>query len=246
MTTHHKDDCPCGSGKRYKHCHMAADEARKRRFLIAGFGLVGVLVLGAAAWGVMAQWRAGQPASTQPVSATDSLSGTGGVAGDVSGASAPTPSGAFGRLVPGRNSQAPIPVSPGGQIRALPGSNSALAPGENPTPWQYDLARNRHYDPRPGHRHWHNGPPPADTTQAVGTPGLTTTSSGPTVTVGGGAAKVTTTRNSMQTSGSEPLAPGENPAPWEYDKTKDRHFDPRDAHRHWHAGPPPPVSGRGN
>jgi len=29
----------------------------------------------------------------------------------------------------------------------------------NPTPWQYDAATDRHYDP--GHRHWHSGPPPA-------------------------------------------------------------------------------------
>jgi hypothetical protein len=234
MTTHHKDDCPCGSGKRYKHCHMASDGARKRRLLIAGFSLVGALVVGVAAWGAITQWQAGRAAG----GSANAPATTG--AGDVSGATAPAPSGAFGSLVPGRNSQAPIPTSPTGAIVPMPGANTALAPGEKAVPWQYDVAKNRHYDPRPGHQHWHNGPPPADTSQAVGT----TTGSGSTVTVGGGSGGITTS-TSMQSSGNTPLAPGENPAPWEYDQAKNRHFDPRDAHRHWHSGPPPAVSERG-
>ncbi len=32
----------------------------------------------------------------------------------------------------------------------------------NPTPWQYDPATNKHWDPRPGHVHWHSGPAPAE------------------------------------------------------------------------------------
>jgi hypothetical protein len=126
-----------------------------------------------------------------------------------------------------------------------PSSSSALAPGENPAPWQYDVAKNRHYDPRSGHQHWHNGPPPSDTSQAGGI-----STSGPgTVTVTGGGAGLTptvTTKTVPMTGGTTPLAPGENPAPWEYDAAKNRHFDPRDSHRHWHSGPPPPVSERGN
>ena len=32
----------------------------------------------------------------------------------------------------------------------------------NPTPWQYDPATNKHWDPRPGHVHWHTGPAPPE------------------------------------------------------------------------------------
>ncbi len=236
MTTHQKDDCPCGSGKRYKHCHMAADQAKKRRLLGGGIGVVAALVLGVAAWGAIQQWQAGRQAG--PGAATDSLAPAGGAGSDVAGVPAPAPSGAFGTVVPGRNAQAPIPASPGGAIVANPGASQALAPGEKATPWQYDVARNRHYDPRPGHQHWHNGPPPADTSKAVGTPSV--------VTVEGGTAKVSTTTTQVKSTGTEALAPGENPAPWEYDAARDRHFDPRDSHRHWHAGPPPAPSARGN
>jgi hypothetical protein len=33
----------------------------------------------------------------------------------------------------------------------------------NPTPWQYDPVTNKHYDPSPGHEHWHQGPAPSVT-----------------------------------------------------------------------------------
>jgi hypothetical protein len=39
----------------------------------------------------------------------------------------------------------------GGEVPPPPGIT-------NPTPYQYDAATNRHYDP--GHGHWHAGPPP--------------------------------------------------------------------------------------
>lgn len=29
-----------------------------------------------------------------------------------------------------------------------------------PQPWEYDAARDRHWNPEPGHNHWHEGPPP--------------------------------------------------------------------------------------
>lgn len=246
MTTHHKDLCPCGSGKRYKHCHLPADEAKRRGAWTAGIAVVAALVVGVAAWGVIQQGGAaggGSGGSGVPV---DSAGAAGGAGGDVAGTGAPVPSGAFGAMVPGRDSRAPIPQSVAGSEMPISATHGALAPGEHPVPWQYDVENNRHFDPRPGHQHWHSGPPPADTTKAVSSPTMTTLGGGsnPVVTVGGGAAKVTTTTVPVATAGSTPLAPGENPAPWEYDKAKDRHFDPRDAHRHWHAGPPPPVSQR--
>jgi hypothetical protein len=260
MTTHHKDACRCGSGKRYKHCHLPADQARARRGWIAGIGAIALLLVAGAAWGVYSRWQ--EARLLEGGGGGDSLRTQGVVAGgmpagsDVSGAGSPAPQGAFGGISPGgRNAQAPLPASPGGSIPMGQSSSQALQPGENPTPWQYDVARNRHYDPRPGHMHWHNGAPPADTSNI----GITTTGgSNPTVSVGGSGnvtvtpsggsgltPNVTTRTTPITSAGSTPLAPGENPAPWEYDKAKDRHFDPRDAHRHWHAGPPPAVSERG-
>ena len=250
MTTHHKDLCPCGSGKRYKHCHLPTDEAKRRRAWMVAIGALAAIVVGVGAWGAIQRGQAARTAATRTESGTAGglAPGAGAGGGDVSGAAAPTPSGAFGTVVPGRNSQAPIPMSPAGSITPPRASSGALAPGEHPTPWEFDVARNRYYDPRPGHEHWHTGPPPADTSKVVSSPTVATPGGGgasPIVTVGGGSAKVTTTTVPVTNSGSAPLAPGENPAPWEYDRAKDRHFDPRDAHRHWHAGPPPAVSERG-
>ena len=39
----------------------------------------------------------------------------------------------------------PLPGTPGGEI---------------PTPWYFDTLNNRHWNPDPGHAHWHPGPPP--------------------------------------------------------------------------------------
>ncbi len=48
----------------------------------------------------------------------------------------------------------PLPLTPGVPI---PGGGSAT-----PKPWQYDPVTNKHWDPRPGHQHWHPGLPPAN------------------------------------------------------------------------------------
>jgi hypothetical protein len=37
----------------------------------------------------------------------------------------------------------------------------AGAPMRQGKPWEYDAASNMHFDPSPGHQHWHQGPPPA-------------------------------------------------------------------------------------
>ena len=81
----------------------------------------------------------------------------------------------------------------------------------NPQPWQYDPATDRHWNPNPGHAHWHSGPPPNDPNAAP-----------------------------VPLSGSEVPAPPNvtDPSPWQYDAVTDRHYDPN--HAHWHDGPPPP------
>ena len=81
----------------------------------------------------------------------------------------------------------------------------------NPSPWQYDVASDRHYDSN--HAHWHSGPPPANaTSSSIG---------------------------ASSTSGSQVSAPANitNPSPWQYEAVTDRHYDPN--HAHWHNGPPP-------
>ena len=250
MTTH-KDACPCGSGKRYKHCHMAQDQKKARRGWTAAVAVVAALVVGVAAWGAIAQWRANNPDAAGRDTLGTGVNGgpnaLGGTAGDVSGGASPAPQGTFGGIAPGGNGQAPIPATTASRPLSTGGSN-AVQPGENPVPWQYDVARNRHYDPRPGHQHWHDGAPPGDTSGTMTT--TTVGGSNPLVTVGGGGtaagtARVTTTTQPA-TGGSSALAPGENPAPWEFDAARNRHYDPRDGHRHWHSGAPPPVGQRGN
>ena len=73
----------------------------------------------------------------------------------------------------------------------------------NPSPWQYDEATYRHYDPN--HAHWHAGPPPNDP-------------NAPAVSVSGS---------------EVPAPPNiTNPSPWQYDAVTDRHYDPNHAHWH--------------
>jgi hypothetical protein len=60
-------------------------------------------------------------------------------------------------------------------LQLTPPNSGALAPGENPKDWEYDVARNRHYDPRDGHKHWHTGPPPVDPNAPMPTPNIIVT-----------------------------------------------------------------------
>lgn len=83
----------------------------------------------------------------------------------------------------------------------------------NPQPWQYDPATNQHWNPNPGHVHWHSGPPPTN--------------------------PVTSPLGSSATSGTKVPSPPDipNPQPWQYDAATYSHYDPN--HAHWHSGLPP-------
>src|SRR5436309_437099 len=64
-----KDPCPCGSGKRYKHCHGPRNRARRQRAVVA-LGAVAALVAGAAVgWPALRARLAGKPAPA-PVAST--------------------------------------------------------------------------------------------------------------------------------------------------------------------------------
>ncbi len=39
-----------------------------------------------------------------------------------------------------------------------------------PKPWEYNERTNQHWDPTPGHQHWHPGPPPVQTGAEATTP----------------------------------------------------------------------------
>jgi hypothetical protein len=86
---------------------------------------------------------------------------------------------------------------------------TAATPG-SPTPWQYDKATNRHWDPN--HKHWHDGPPPSNRETPSSAPALTATPD---------------------------TSPGETPAPWTYDAANNRHWDPNHNHWHQGPPPKP-------
>jgi hypothetical protein len=50
------------------------------------------------------------------------------------------------------------------------------------------------------------------------------------------------TRTPAQQTDQSPLADGRTPSPWEFDESKNRHWDAN--HRHWHPGAPPPEDRR--
>ncbi len=224
MSVNHKDDCPCGSGKRYKHCHLAVDDARRRKTSVAGIVVISALVLGAAAFGAMNQWQIGKKNAALAGAGTDS------------GAATAAGGNAFGINQPGATGRPPLPQSNAGSVIPM-SSSSALAPGESPTPWEYDVAKNRHYDPRPGHTHWHNGPPPSDTTQAVVVAPRQIKLDEKGNVIGETASRVA--GSAITPVGSTQLSPGENPRAWEYDKGKNQYYDPTPGHQHWHSGPAP-------
>jgi len=100
-------------------------------------------------------------------------------------------------------------------------------PGTTPGPWQFDASGNRHWDPRSGHEHWHNGPPPPE------------------------GARVEEQAQPMPQAPSQAFKPGlqteglpKDPKPWQYDPATNQHFDPRPGHGHWHQGQPPPEDQR--
>jgi hypothetical protein len=233
MTVHHKDLCPCGSGKRYKHCHLPIRQAQQRRVVLT---IVAVAVLGAGAafaWTVMSN----RPKSSVGSTASEAARPAGGTTtAQPPGAGTGDAGSAFGTVQPGVNGRSPTPAQQG-DAYTVP-SNNDLAPGETPAPWEYDVAQNRHYDPRPGHGHWHPGPPPKDPNDpgagAVMNPNISATTSG-------GTPVNITGSSTVQSAPSTPLAPGENPKPFEYDAKRDLYFDP--GHQHWHPGRPPATGG---
>lgn len=128
------DPCPCGSGLKYKSCH-----AGKMRLSVSGrpgwlWGIVGLVVVAIALVIMRSQSRTPAPSMVMT-----------------------PPSSSAGLAPPPATSALPNPVATN---PAGPPITTSLPGGATPQPWQYDAATNKHFDPSPGHGHWHDGPPP--------------------------------------------------------------------------------------
>ncbi len=106
-----------------------------------------------------------------------------------------------------------------GNLPGIAGIPATAGGTATPKPWQYDPASNRHWDPRPGHQHWHMGTPPANPDAL---PSATTTLPPATTTL--------------------PTPSMKTPTPWEYDAANDRYWHAE--HNHYHPGQPPPPDQR--
>ncbi len=190
MTTHSKELCPCGSGKKYKHCHQRIDAARQRNLLLSVAAIV--VVGGTAALAgpaLMAKLnekpaRTGVAADSAARAEVAARPGANGVVGTSSA------NGAASIGVVNPNGVAGPPLRDPAALRLTPPNSGNLLPGEHPKDYEFDVARNRYYDPRPGHMHWHTGPPPADPNAPVAAPNVVVT------TPGGQPVKVTSTTTS--------------------------------------------------
>jgi hypothetical protein len=202
MTTHSKDLCRCGSGKKYKHCHQRADAARRRNLLLLGAAVV--LVAGTAAIagpGLWSRWNAQRNASSAQALADSAaraeMAARPGATG-VLGTSAANGAASIGVVNP--NGVAGPPLRDPDALTLKPPNSGELAPGEHPKDWEYDVARNRYYDPREGHKHWHSGPPPADPNAPAPVPNIV-------VTTPDGRPIQVTTSNVKVTQGTVTVAP---------------------------------------
>lgn len=146
------DPCPCGSGKKFKHCCLGKVEAKSRSLrtplLVAGLGALVVA-------GVVVANRPSPPSrSPQPTAA-------------------PVPSAALPSTTPapwqydpvsnrhwdpghGHWHDGPPPRQPATSEVSTTTTFSGNA--TNPPAWFFDAAANRHWHPE--HQHWHDGPPP--------------------------------------------------------------------------------------
>jgi predicted nucleic acid-binding Zn ribbon protein len=156
MAVRHKDPCPCGSGKRYKHCCLEKDRKRNRNSYWGAFGIVAALALIALVVG--ARERSAARTAARPAAQLPPASASRPVPVTLPQASATA-------TVAGGSGPVTVTSTPGGTTPVHSDNQSPLPGGVAPKPWQYDAANNRHFDPT--HNHWHDGPPPASAVTAT-------------------------------------------------------------------------------
>jgi len=98
----------------------------------------------------------------------------------------------------------------------------------DPEPWEYDPVRNQHFDPTPGHGHWHDGPPP-DRAGGNLVPSATPDA--------GGLPTLPPLDLAEPAPAPAPAAQAGDPGAWDYDAENDRHWNPNT--RVWDQGMPP-------
>src|SRR5262245_8026896 len=124
MTVGQKDPCPCGSGKKYKHCHAKKDMQKRRTggwiipvaVFAVGFGLIYFVSHGG---GASSAGRSSMPVPTATATST----------------------------------QVPVTSSSTTVSSAASANQSPLPGGATPKDWQYDAPRNRYWHPGHQHWH---------------------------------------------------------------------------------------------
>ena len=171
--------CPCGSGKKFKHCCMGKPstplrESFKSGLVWKGFVLL-ILLIGIVV--LLVETGSGRnPAAldlgsipsvlnnatpTLPFGQTpepwfyDTVNNQHWVPGHEHWHSGPPPPPAQRLTGIGQN---PTTLDPGLSLNIFDDIGATLPSGQTPEPWFYDTVNNQHWVP--GHEHWHSGPPP--------------------------------------------------------------------------------------
>lgn len=230
-----KDPCHCGSGRRYKHCHMEENVKRRRTIqLISIFVPIVVIGIGLVLWSQrndnasLQQLLTGQPGGSQSSSASADQS--------------PLPEGRTpvaweydaekDRYWDPGHTHWHDGQPPPEDLRTTATANTPASNLQNtnpnipnPEPYQYDPLTNQHYDP--GHGHWHNGQQPPPEQRSASTPSTSTS-------------PITSTTVQTPSANQNPNIP--NPEPWQFNAESNQHYHP--GHGHWHNGQPPPEDQR--
>ena len=167
--------CSCGSGKQYKLC-CGKSPAKISLKAASTWFFIGLLVTGIAvvAWFLANDKNASPAANVPPTNnAAQTVLGLGSnpnISNPEPGYYDPikdqywhTSSGNphWHRGKPPSTSLSSSIISQ--PLAVQPDLGSIKAPDiPNPQPWQYDPITNRHWDPTPGHVHWHPGQAPDD------------------------------------------------------------------------------------
>lgn len=165
--------CSCGSGKQYKLCcgkspAMISLKAASTWFFI-GLLVCGITVM---AWLMSIDNDDSPAANTPPTNRTNQpalgLGSNSSILNPTNWQYDPITDRHWHAVgnhwAPGRHQSTNSPSSILSQPLAIqPDLGSIKAPDiPNPQPWQYDPITNRHWDPTPGHVHWHPGQAPDD------------------------------------------------------------------------------------
>jgi hypothetical protein len=170
MKVGRNDPCPCGSGERYKNCHMGKDGTMSNRSNLTLLLVGGAVAIALVAGAVLMKGPRTTPSATGSPMATG-----GGAVGGGPGTPQPPGPAPAGKVwspehghwhdapvgaMPGAVSS-PVTVTPGGAsspVTITPGATPTATPGATPTPQPPGPApAGKVWSPE--HGHWHDAPP---------------------------------------------------------------------------------------